>query len=76
MTPDPHEVRGGVATAATANDGVTEGTEVVSQVTGDVAKRGDWSSHLLSGDGEEVGLEGGEDGDQEVDVIDPQTHLR
>ena len=44
-------------------------------VTGDVAKGSDGAMDLRPGAGVEMGLQGGEDGDQSVDVVDSDTHL-
>ena len=48
---------------------------MVAYVTGDVAEHGGWFVRLLACGGVKVGLESRKYGDEQVNVVDTQTHL-
>ena len=48
---------------------------MVAYVAGDIAEHGGWFVWLLAGAGVKVGLESRKDGDEQVNVVDTQTHL-
>ena len=53
-----------------------QGCHVIHDVAGDVAECGEGSVCLLPRGGVKVRLEGREYGDEQMDVVDSQTHLQ
>ena len=64
----------GVGTVGVVEEAILKGAQV-PLVAGDVAKGSDGPQDFGLGAGVEVGLQGGEDGEQSMDVVDTNAHL-